>query len=282
MSSPAGGDPTTRSATASAATPATGDAAAQAADATVFAVDLEVFQGSLEDLVARAQRGEIDLAAVPVAEITSAYRARVAAGGVDPRAVADFLALASRLLSLKAARLLPDGALDALEDAAEGALGEVDDPGRRLAEYRLFRAAAEALLADAAAEGMRSFLGIVAAEVVPAERLSIAPERLAAAFRRILERLPEPEPFSVEAVTFSVEDKVVELRRLLAERGRITFDEVFAAVRSRLEAVACFLALLELVKLGEATVEQAGAFDGIEIARISAGGGPSTRRLPRP
>lgn len=239
-----------------------------AADEPTFAVDIPGYTGSLEELVLRAQRGDVDLATVPVAEITSAYRERVAGGGVDPRAVADFLALASRLLSLKAARLLPDGPLEAALDDSEALDADVDDPGRRLAEYRLFRAAAEALLAEAAEEGLRSFLGIVAAEVVPSERLSIAPEKLAAAFRAILERLPEPEAFTVAAVTFSVEDKVTELRSLLAERPRIAFTDVFSAVRSRLEAVACFLALLELVKRGEASVEQARAFDGIEVARL--------------
>ena len=242
---------------------------ADAAGLVAFTVEIPGFTGTLQELVVLAQRGEIDLAGVPVAEITSAYRARVDAGGVDPRAVADFLSLASRLLSLKAARLLPDGPLEAaLDEEGEGEENGADDPGRRLAEYRLFRAAAEALLAEAAEEGMRSFLGIVAAEVVPSERLSIAPERLAAAFRAILERLPEPEQLELEAVTFSVEDKVAELRTRLAERRRIAFADVFSAVRSRLEAVACFLALLELVKRGEAAVEQARAFDGIEVARL--------------
>jgi segregation and condensation protein A len=248
--------------------------AQQAAPGTArFPVDVPGFSGELEELVHRAQRGEVDLATLPVARITAAFRNRVDADpAMDPREVADFLALAGRLVSLKAQRILPDGPLEALAPEDEGAPeAGGDDPGARLAEYRLFRAAAEALLAEPAEEGQRSFAGAIAASINEVERLSIPPERLAAAFRSILERLPEPEALVVDAASFSVEDKLTELRALLAERARVPFDEVFASARSRLEAVACFLALLELVKAGEATVAQASAFDAIEVRRTVGG-----------
>ena len=45
----------------------------------------------------------------------------------------------------------------------------------------------------------------------------------------------------------------------------LAFDDLFAAVTTRLEAVACFLALLELLRLGEAIVEQDGAFGPITV-----------------
>ena len=54
------------------------------------------------------------------------------------------------------------------------------------------------------------------------------------------------------------------LRDRLA-RGTLDFEEVFAGVLSRLEAVACFLALLELLKRGEATVEQRDAYGPITV-----------------
>jgi segregation and condensation protein A len=65
-------------------------------------------------------------------------------------------------------------------------------------------------------------------------------------------------------VTFSVEEKMAELRDRLRS-GRLAFDELFAAVTSRLEAVACFLALLELLRLGEAVVEQEEPFGPISV-----------------
>jgi segregation and condensation protein A len=173
--------------------------------------------------------------------------------------MADFLTLAARLIALKASGL--DPADSASEDEEEEAGG---DAGRRLSEYRLFKAAAEALLAEAAEEGARSFLGLVAPEVIPVDRLRIPPERLAAAFREVLIRLSEAEPLPIGAVTFSVDDKMEELRSRL-RGGVLAFDDLFAAVTTRLEAVACFLALLELLRLGEAIVDQAEPFGAITV-----------------
>ena len=231
-----------------------------------FPVSVGEFSGTLDELVVCAQRGEIDLARIPVAEITAAFRDQLSSDTPpDPRAVAEFLNLASRLLALKANRLLPEGSLETV--AEEGGLDDVavDDPGARLAEYRLFRAAADALLADAAEQGMRSFLGLVSAEVVPSERLSIPPERLAAALRRVLERIAEAEPLPLELVTFSVPDKVAALRELVSVRRSLSFEEIFDEVTSRLEAVAVFLALLELVKSGAVRVDQESSFGEITV-----------------
>jgi segregation and condensation protein A len=230
--------------------------------AATFHVEVDGFSGSLEQLVVRAQRGEVDLDGIAVAEITGQYRRRMDAAGekVDLREVADFLSLAARLVALKAARLNPSQAGEGGADDEEVA----DDAGRRLSEYRLFKAAAEALLAEAAEEGTRSFLGLVAPEVIPVERLRIPPERLAAAFREVLLRLSESEPLPVGAVIFSVAAKMTELRDRLRS-GRLAFDEVFAAVTTRLEAVACFLALLELLRLGEAIVDQEEPFGPITV-----------------
>jgi segregation and condensation protein A len=226
-----------------------------------FPIEVVRFQGSLEDLVARANRGDIDLSGVSVSEITTAYRRRVE--GPEPRPdlreTADFLTLLARLVALKAAAVMPEQPLtEEAEDEDPGT-----EAGRRLAEYRLFKAAAEALLSQPAAEGARSFLGLVSPEVIPVERMRIPPERLAAAFRAVLERLGESDPMPV-AITFSVSAKVAEIRERL-RRGPMAFEDLFNGVATRLEAVACFLALLELLKLGEATVEQVEPFGPITV-----------------
>lgn len=228
-----------------------------------FPVAVPGFSGGLEQLVVRAQRGEVDLDEVAVAEITAGYRARLEAAGdeADLREIADFLSLAARLVALKAARLNPAAAAAVEAEAEEGG---ADDAGRRLTAYRLFKAAAEALLAEASEEGARSFLGLVAPEVIPVERLRIPPERLAAAFREVLQRLSAAEPLPVGSVIFSVEEKMGEIRELL-RAGRLAFGDLFAAVTTRLEAVACFLALLELLRLGDATVEQEEPFGPITV-----------------
>lgn len=233
------------------------------APAVRFPVVIEGFSGSLEQLVTRAQRGDLDLAAVPVSQITGDFRRRTrATSGVALRDVADFVGLAARLVAIKAAAVLPR----TVEETDDGVDEEpLTDAGRRLAEYRLYKAAADALLAEAAEEGARSFLGMVAPDIVPVERLRIPPERLAAAFRSVLERLAEVEPLPVGMATFSVEEKMEAIDTMLRTAGRLSFDELFIGVRSRMEAIACFLALLELLKGGRADVEQDEIFGPITV-----------------
>jgi segregation and condensation protein A len=235
-----------------------------------YQVVTPVYQGPLDGLVALAQRGEVDLAEVQVSEITADYRRHLEASEPKPEAreVADLLTMDGRLLTLKAQRLLPEGPLEA-DEAEEEALAEAEtDPGARLAEYRLFKEAAEALLSEVAEQGARSFLSMVAPDVIPVERLAIPAERLAAAFRAVLERIPEAEPLHMEAVLFSVEEKLAGLRDMLRSRRSLKFDELFHGVRSRLEAVATFLALLEMLRAGAARVSQPEPFSEITVSLV--------------
>ncbi len=225
-----------------------------------FQVQVGEFDGSLEELVLAAQRGDVDLRELPVAQVTSQVSRQLSGielGG-DLRDAAEALGLLSRLLSMKAARVTEIDVEPEEEPIVES------EAGRRLAEYRLFRAAMEALLLEPAEIGQRSFLGLVAPEVLPVERLRIPPDRLAAAFRQVLERLQEAAPLPVGMVTFSVEEKAAWLLDLLT-RGAVDFEAIFAEVTSRLEAVACFLALLELLKRGRAVVEQPEPFGPIRV-----------------
>jgi chromatin segregation and condensation protein Rec8/ScpA/Scc1 (kleisin family) len=232
------------------------------AGGTAVAVRVGEFDGSLEELVLAAQRGEVDVRHLALAQVTSQVSRQLSGGESTGRLreAAEALGLLSRLLALKAARVTETGApADEMEAAVEES-----EAGRRLAEYRLFRAAMEAVLMEPAETGERSFLSLVSPEVLPVERLRIPPDRLAAAFRQVLLRLQDRAPLPVGMVTFSVEEKVTWLERLLAQ-GPVDFEAIFSGVGSRLEAVACFLGLLDLLRRGLAVVDQPEAFGPIRV-----------------
>ena len=233
----------------------------RAASSRRFPVQVGDFHGTLEELVLAAQRGDVDLRELPVAQVTTQVSRQLSGAelGGDLRDATEALGLLSRLLTLKAARVTEQ----ALEPEEEPAIEF--EAGRRLAEYRLFRAAMEALLLEPAQTGERSFLGLVAPDVLPLERLRIPPDRLVAAFRQVLERLQESSPLPVGMVTFSVEEKATWLLKALAA-GALDFEALFSGVTSRLEAVACFLALLELLKRGQAMVDQPEPFGPIRVS----------------
>jgi chromatin segregation and condensation protein Rec8/ScpA/Scc1 (kleisin family) len=209
----------------------------------------------MAEMVAMAQRGELELGEVSLAGLSRQLRERVVdtEGDVDLLWAAESLQLLTRLLEMKMGRRLEDLSDENLTPVEPAE--EEPDPGARLEEYRMFKAAAGVLLGDSHA-GPRAFLRVLGLPVEPRQSLRLSPEQLAVAFSELLARLPDPDEVRVVLPAYTVEDKVVELRQMLHERGTLHFDEVFASARDRMEAVALFLALLELVWSGEADCDQ--------------------------
>ncbi len=220
----------------------------------------------LPELLAKAQRGEVELGDISLAVLSHQLRELVvgAEGEIDLLGAAESLQLLTQLLELKMGRRLDELSDESLNQGE--AISEEPDLGARLEEYRIFKAAAGVLLADSSA-GPRAFLRVLGVPVDPRPSLHLSPEQLAVAFSELLTRLPEPEEVQLRLPAYTVEDKVEELRTLLRERGTLEFDEVFAAARDRLEAVALFLALLELVWSGEATCDQGEPAGPIRVER---------------
>jgi chromatin segregation and condensation protein Rec8/ScpA/Scc1 (kleisin family) len=172
--------------------------------------------------------------------ITGGFRERRAkVAEPDAQELADFLDQASRLVVLKASRVLPDEGIDLEAAAAAGDDAWIVDPGSRLADDRLFRAAVDQFLASATDEAGRSFLATaLRPEGAPTERLSISQERLIGALRGALARLPKVATVSVSApaTAVSVDARCAAVWTLLAERDMVSLDDLFVAATSRLDA----------------------------------------------
>jgi chromatin segregation and condensation protein Rec8/ScpA/Scc1 (kleisin family) len=110
------------------------------AGTATITVDTPGFHGSLEELVARANRGDVDLnelsVSAVVAEARTALESPERSG--DLRAVADALSLLARLVALKAAAVLPDQGVEIVDVEDD----ESTDAGRRLADGLLQRGVA--------------------------------------------------------------------------------------------------------------------------------------------
>lgn len=222
----------------------------------------------LEELVGQAQRKELDLGPVSLADLSRRLRERLdeAGEGVDLLWGAESLEQLSRLLELKLGRggeELAGGAPAGLEEGGP-------DPQARIEEYRIFKAAAGALLADSNA-GPKAFLRVLGLPLEPRADLHLSPETLALAFGELLAKLPETDELQFTLPRYSVEEKVAWLRRLLSERSPLAFDEVFASSADRLEAVAIFLGLLELIWTREASCSQDGPDSPIWVERADGG-----------
>jgi segregation and condensation protein A len=221
----------------------------------------------LGGLAAALQRREVDPAEVSLAELSARLRARVEEDGanLDLLWAAESLRELTRLVELKLGRFDPEEAEAPLPILAD----PEPDPGLRLEEYRLFKAAAEVLLADAAT-GPKAFLRVLGVPVEPRPTIRLKPEALAAAFGEVLSRLPPQVTMEAASPRYSIEVRSADLLADLRARGELVFDQVFAAAADRLEAVVLFMALLDLLNRGLAVCEQLG--DGPIRVGLPVGG----------
>src|SRR5215216_7445329 len=115
-------------------------------------LDLDVFAGPFDLLMAVVLREEISLAEVSLGEIVLAYLEHLEGRGeLDLDSATEFLVLIASLLELKSRLLLPTGEEDRLELGPEEA---ADELLARMLEYRRYREAA-GYLAGLFADGRR-------------------------------------------------------------------------------------------------------------------------------
>jgi segregation and condensation protein A len=238
-------------------------------------LDLDVFAGPFDLLMAVVLREEVSLAEVPLGEIVIAYLERLErAGELDLEAATEFLVLIASLLELKSRLLLP--APDGEQELAPGQAA--DELLARMLEYRRYREAA-AHLAGLFADGSRyTYRSAPLPPKLRRASLEAAtkvyePRRLAEAIGALL-RVPPPPDTSHIRPTVSLERRLAVLRELLRRRGRFDFDEAFSDEDRLTQAVTLF-ALLELHKRGEASWEQRELFGPIEVT-------PPTSSASRP
>lgn len=216
----------------------------------IFALDN--FEGPLDFLLHLIQKSEIDIYEVPLHKITEQYLVKLQeliSPAVDGGA--EFIGLTASLLLLKSRMLLP-------KHEQPEALEEEIDPRfeiiHQLIEYCRFKDAAKEL-ADLEQKQSAYFpRGIE--EVDPKKPLGIehlSMQDLATLFQQLLAKASAHGGVIQEEV-WKVSDKMFLVRQLLKDLSRIRFDVLFSPMQSRNELIVTFLAVLELMKLGELKV----------------------------
>jgi segregation and condensation protein A len=240
-------------------------------------LDLDAFEGPFDLLLTLVLREELDLAEVDVSGIVLAFVERLAVRDrLDLDACGEFLVLVAALLELKARGLFPDEEAELADLEPEEAAEEL---ARRLAEYRRMKEAAGWLAERLAAERDRFFrLGPAPLAPAPARPLAHQDAALLAAALRTLAADPPAPSLGHMALRFPPVGQFLErFRAVLRRRRRFDFDAEVGGL-SRVEQAVAFLALLELRKTGELSLEQAAPFAPIRVSRQESR--PADERSP--
>jgi segregation and condensation protein A len=236
-------------------------------------LELDVFAGPFDLLMAVLLREEVDLLEVELGEVVVAYVEHLEREGeLELEVATEFLVLIAALLELKSRLLLPGAEGEDEDLAPEEAVEELL---ARLLEYRRYRDAATAL--KERFEAARGYL--YRSAPLPSQLRKVAldaatavydPERLAAALGDLL-AVPPPLEIGHIRPTVSLEKRLHALRDALAGRPSIDFDEQFGGEDRLTQAVTLF-ALLELYRKGEVTWKQREPLGPIEIQSVGGQG----------
>ncbi|MDQ3157071.1 MAG: segregation/condensation protein A [Actinomycetota bacterium] len=236
---------------------------------TGFSVNLKNFEGPFDLLLGLISKHKLDITEVALSTVTNEFIAYIKKLGGDLEQTTQFLVVASTLLDLKTARLLPQAEVEDEEDLA--LLEARDLLFARLMQYRAFKLVA-AVMSDRMAAEQRRFPRSVGleprfAELLPEVLISIGPDDLAQLAAAVFE--PKVEPILSLAHLHAPQVSVREQAHLLVDRLRrehnMTFRSLTADAPDTVTKVARFLAILELFKEGVISFDQATPLGDLHI-----------------
>ena len=211
-------------------------------------VQLEIFEGPLDLLLHLIKKNEVSITDIPIATITEQYLAALDLMQTLSLDVAgEFLVMAATLIHIKSRMLLPAGDDEADED--EG-VDPRDELVRRLLEYQRYKdAASELEQRDILTRDVFIRAAPPMEETVPRGFREVSIFELLGALKRVIERLPKDAVHEVTLDKITVREKMTLLLDKLRIQSQILFEALFDDVKTRMEVVVTFLAMLELVKV---------------------------------
>jgi segregation and condensation protein A len=235
-----------------------------------YKLHLDIFEGPLDLLLYLIKKDDINIYDIPITQVTDQYLEYIEMMKIlDLEIIGDFLVMAATLMQIKSRMLLPP-------DPSENEQTQEDpreDLVRRLQEYQVFKEIAEQLKQK---EGQRQDL--FARKLDDDLRQELKDESkevyfeanlfdLINAFSKALQKYKEQATYELTQEEFTVEQKIHDILHALLKAQHLLLTDLFGRARSRLEVVATFMAVLELIRLREIKVVQRYQFGDIEVVR---------------
>ncbi len=221
-----------------------------------YHVRLKLFEGPLDLLLHLIRRDKINIYDIPISHITREYLAYLEImQEFELELAGEFFVMAATLMRIKSQMLLP---------RHEGIEEEEPDPRdelvRNLVAYRTFKEAAQQL---AAKEEERRRVYTRPAGTPPEEEPAaeepppdVSIFDLLEALQTVFKNMKSHAVYRIIPEAVTVEQKIEAIRSAVGSRGEVLFTELFAGEYTRIEIIVTFLAILEMIKLGELGARQ--------------------------
>lgn len=239
---------------------------------TQLSFKLDSFEGPLDLLLMLIKKNKVNIYDIPIAEILEQYLIVMQQmEELDLEMSSEFLVMAATLLQIKSKMLLP-----AEDDEEE------EDPRtelvRRLVEYKRIKETIDFFREHENSDAALFFKLPDVIERPPAviDYSALTTENLLQAYKmsfaKLERKLPPPKrSFSgiVGHEKVSVRERVRNIWKKLIDRGKVLFKDIFKGVKSKPEAVASFLAVLEMIKMNKIAVEETDTKGEYSVTKIT-------------
>lgn len=241
-----------------------------------LSVRLEVFEGPLDLLLYLIEKNKIDIYDIPIVLVTEQYLDYIKQmEREDMNVMSEFLVMAATLIDIKCKMLLP-------KEVNEE--GEEEDPRaelvQKLLEYKMYKYISYELKDRQIDAGRSMYKKPTLPKEVADYRYPIDYEELLGdvnlsklheIFKSVMKRqVDKIDPIrskfgQIEKDEIDLDAKQAYIENYIKEHRRFSFRNLLEKQHSKMEIVITFLAILEMMKMGNIEIEQEGTFGEILI-----------------
>ena len=211
-----------------------------------FAVWLEQFAGPLDFLLYLVKKNNFDLVETAILPITEQYLSYI--GELDDthfELAGDYLLMASTLIAIKSALLLPEPEPSGDEDNPKARLI------RRLEEYAQIKEASLRLdgLIRFERDVFVAFTSLPSTQVMQIHRPKFSAQILVNSLVN-MQIKPDYQMHHIKTDPVPLPERIAKISQVLSKQGQATFYELLDKTQGRVGVVVSFVAVLELIKRG--------------------------------
>ena len=234
-----------------------------------YKIQLEKFEGPLDLLLYFIRRDELDIYDIPISKITENFISTINEWKRLNLVVAgEFIVMASTLMRIKARMMIPRKEID--EEGIN--IDPRTELIQKLIDYKRFRNAAEILNKLAIQRSDHYCRKLNKEEVIEKyyEGLDnffkdVSLFDLATLFKNAMDNRPMLSPFELNKEPVKLEKQKELIFSYFDGEGKLSFNNLIGILKSRLEIIVTFLAILDLVKEGSCTLYQSDVFSDIQL-----------------
>ncbi len=245
---------------------------------STFEIKLPLFEGPFDLLLFFIERDELDIYDIPIAKITRDFLDYLHhLETLNIEVASEFILVAATLMRIKSKMLLPRPQVD--EQGNE--IDPREELVKHLLEYKKYKSVIEQfqkmeeteLAKEKRGNLMKEIKSLAASSNVEAELQDVDLFKLMLVFEKVLKRYEAEKNKPVHQIIqypYTVEGQKEYIMNEVTRHGRVAFTDIIKTYKTRVALIFNFLAILELLALGELSIQVGEGYNNFWIEPAQA------------